>query len=358
MVIADLGSGGAQHVLTHFANHWAAQGRRVGVVTLAGPETDFFKLDGRVERFVTGGIANSATFAGGMVRNLSRIWRLRRVLKSYDADTVIGFIAPVNILVILATAGLGMRVVISERNDPSRQSFGRAWDFMRKWLYRKADVVTANSTGALDAMRAFVPDSKLTFLPNPLRLPPRGRHEPGTRLPIFLSVGRLSRQKAHDVSICAFAQVADALPDWRLVIIGEGGERASLEALVREHGLEGRVELPGIEADPFPRFTSASVFVFVSRHEGMPNALLEAMASGLPAIVSDANSTQLELVRDGEEGCVVAVEDGDALAAAMLRLARSADERLRMGALAVKSAMRFSPDKVESLWDSLIWDRD
>ncbi len=330
LVIADLDSGGAQKVACTLANAWAAQGRRVCVITLAGPQGDFFRLDAGVERRVVGTLGRSKGLVAGLLANLRRVRRLRRILRRLRPRVAVSFIAPTNVLLILAAAGLGLTVVVSERNDPARQSYGPAWDALRRLTYRFAQVVSANTQGALETLAAYVPRAKLALVPNPVPLAASDPADPAAAR-VVLSIGRLHRQKAHDVLLAAFARMADALPDWRLHIVGEGPLRADLEAQAARLRLGERVIWHGRAADPSPFYRAAGIFVMASRYEGLPNALLEAMSCGLPVVVSDASPGPLEWVEDGRSGLVVPAEDPDALAAALLRLGRDPGLRRRLG---------------------------
>lgn len=354
--IADLESGGAQQVLSQVANRWAADGRRIGVATFADPAGDFFKLDDRIERLVLGGIRRSDTPLQGLRNNIARVRSVRRAIKSFDPRIAIGFIAPMNILLVAASRGMSRRIVISERNDPARQSYGRQWDMLRRHLYPRADLVTANSRGALETLRAFVPDKKLALLPNPLRPFPESAAVKETgRRNVFLNVGRLHEQKGQDLLIRAFAAVADDLPDWQLVILGEGSARPALESLAKECGVADRVAMPGRVDNPFEHYRSAGVFVMSSRWEGAPNVLMEAMWCGLPSVVTDATPGPLELTEAGETGLVVPHDDIEALADAMAELARDPAKRARFGAAAHDRMQPFHLDAVITEWDRLIW---
>lgn len=355
IVIADMGSGGAQQVACQMANHWAGQGRRVGLLTFSARETDFFKTDARVERISIGGLADSATIREQVAGNLKRIVGIRRALRAFGADTAIGFIAPTNVLLVLASIGLRLRVVISERNDPARQSFGRIWDRLRKFTYRHADIVSANSRGAIAALRAYVPERKLVYLPNPLRREAGLSARAEEREPIILNVGRLHYQKGQDLLIRAFARIARDVPDWRLCIMGEGDERPQLEALIRELSIGDRVALPGRVDDPFPWYRRASIFAFPSRWEGTPNALIEAMSCGLPAVVSDAAPGVIEIVSDGREGRVVPADDEEALAAALKNVAQDEQTRRRLGAQAAGRVQKYAPESAMQVWDDVLW---
>jgi len=333
LVIADLSGGGAQRVMTQLANAWAERGHRLCVVTLSHPDSDFFRLDPRVSRRCIGGIGASSGAVAALWANLQRLRRLRAAIRASGAPCVVSFVGTMNILTVLATAGLGVRLVISERNDPARQSLGRGWDLLRRLLYPRADLVTANSKAALQSLAAFVPPRKLAFAPNPLAAPAADQPRP-PRQQVILNVGRLTAQKAQDVLLAAFAALPEGARDWRLVIVGTGEAGPALQRQAEALGIADRVRLAGQVADPLPHYHSASIFVLPSRFEGTPNALLEAMANGLPAIVSDASGGPLEYVEDGETGLVVPADDPSALTTAMARLIGDNDLRARLGAAA------------------------
>jgi len=356
IVIADLGSGGAQQVASRIANRWVSEGRRISVITLDGPEGDFFALDPAIERIVIGGIDISKYPLEAIRNNLKRIKALRLALQEFGGKVAIGFIAPMNIQLVLASRGLGYRTIISERNNPAKQSFGRLWDMLRQRLYPMADVVTANSHNALEVMKAYVPSDKLAFVPNPVRFELESLEPNKNRAPFFLNVGRLHPQKGQDLLIEAFHEVQKHLPEWQLKIAGEGQYRLELERLIDKLGLCDRVELCGVVADTLPYYQQAGVFVFPSRYEGFPNALMEAMATGAACIATNSTPGHLELIRDNENGVIVPGEDPHNLAEAMLSLAEHPHRRMELGVAAAQSVKRYALDNVIEEWNHLLSD--
>lgn len=352
LLISDLGSGGAQRVVCALAEHWAGTGRRVVVTTLSAAEKDFVRLPAGVDRYSIGLDTASRTVVSGLLNNMRRVWRLRRLLRKTRPAVAVGFVGPTAALLVAAAAGTGIRTVAAERNDPARQSFGTVWDRLRNWAYRRADYVTANSRGALESLKGLVPAGRLAFTPNPM---PQATEGPRADLvrPTLLAVGRLHRQKGIDVLLEAFARAG--LPEWRLVLVGEGGERESLARQAEALGIAGRVRFEGAVPDPAPWYRAADIFVLPSRHEGTPNSLLEAMAYGLPVVVSNASQGPLDLVADGVSGIVTPAEDVAALAAALLRLAGSQELRARLGDAARRTASeRQAHDDAFARWDAVI----
>lgn len=355
IVIESLGGGGAQHVATTLANAWVSAGMSITMITFQSSDTDKFELDSRVRRIVTGGIRPSSNIFVGLVSNISRLVSLRAALRKSGADLIISFVGSTNILTILAALGLGRRVVISERNDPARQSLGRIWNFLRRTVYRHADLIVANSHAAIETMAAYVPRNRMTWLPNPLRKAPIER-SPGNlpSAPFFLAVGRLTAQKAYDVLLAAFAAISVELPGWQLVILGDGPLRTELMAKARNLNIASLVQFDGYVDDPFPWYRGAKVFIQSALHEGMPNAVLEAMSEGLPVVVSDAQTGLREIVRDGVTGLVVPARNAVPLAQAMLALARDTDLRRRLGDQARAAVAPFHTDAALAAWQKAL----
>lgn len=147
---------------------------------------------------------------------------------------------------------------------------------------------------------------------------------PGPR--VIGATGRLAKQKGFDILIRAFGAVRDRFPDAYLVIAGEGHERKSLTELIGRLGLSDSVSLPGFVNDIDAFYRSLTIFALPSRFEGMPNALLEAMAAGVPVVASQVSGVA-ELLVDGETGRLVQAEDVEGLAATIVDLL--GDERQR-----------------------------
>lgn len=358
IVLDDLLGGGAARVATLLANAWAGKGFQVTLVTsddgtgcpiyALAPGVGHRPLDLRREpRHLLEAVWN----------NLSRVRRLRKAIRGLQPTAVISFLDRTNVLVLLATVGLGLPVVVSERSDPHGRSIGRAWELLRTATYPFAAAVVAQTRHALDYFSAGI-QARGRVIPNPVALPEEvpPRRDPWTRTPPFtvVSVGSLRPVKGHDLLIEAFAQVAGRHPDWNLRIHGEGPARGDLEQQVARLGLQGRVELPGATTAPFERLREADLFVLSSRTEGFPNALAEAMACGLPVISFDCRSGPSELIRTGENGILVPPGQVEELAAAMDRLMADRAERSRLAEGAPEVLSRFSLERILAQWEALV----
>lgn len=343
-VIGHLGYGGAQRVLSRMAHRLVAD-CDIAVVTFADVDEPF-ELPAAVSRLrLCGRSVRHGIPLAGTLNNILRLLRLRRALRTIHAHCALSFIGPTNVLLILASLGLPMRVVVSERNDPSSQSFGAIWDFLARSCYRWADLVTANSKVGLRALVKYVPKEKLAFLPNPV---PAGteNYRPS---PLILSVGRLAPQKRHDQVLRAFARISPNHAQWRLALVGDGPERKSLSELIAVLGIGDRVEMTGF-VDPAPYFERASIFLLLSLYEGTSNALLEAMATGMTPIVARGAGDAESIVKHGENGLVVSGSDPAETAEALSSLIDDPVTLERLGKAAKQSVEAGNKSRVNKEW--------
>ena len=168
--------------------------------------------------------------------------------------------------------------------------------------------------------------------------------------PVVVAAGRYAPEKGYDRLIEAFGQVASGHPRWVLKIFGHGSLRKALETQVAGLGLTGRVLLPGLADDIEQELRSASVFALSSIHEGLPMALAEAMACGVPAVAFDCAPGVREIVTDGVDGIVVPPRNVAALAEGLGRLMGDEGLRHRYGAAGRENVRKFAPDAVLRQW--------
>lgn len=360
LVVPSLSEGGAARVLTTLANAWAARGHEVTVITLAGAEQDAFALDDTVMRVGLEVMASASNPLIGALRNLRRSWALRSALRRIDPDVAVAFLHRTAVRTVIAAAGTGVPVVVSERADPRREPLALAWRALRRIAYRWAAAVVVQ-TGEVAAWAGrWLPADRVHVVPNPVETPAAapGRAElPTLSVPtahMVMGMGRLASQKGFDVLIEAFARAARERPDWGLLILGEGPERERLEALAGRLGVADRVRLPGHVASPWERLGSVDLFVLSSRYEGFPNVLLEAMARRIACVSFDCPTGPSEIVRHGEDGLLVPAGDVDALARAMKRLMGNPAARRALGRRARSVVDRFAVDRVLDRWEEVL----
>jgi glycosyltransferase involved in cell wall biosynthesis len=221
-------------------------------------------------------------------------------------------------------------------------AYHRLFSPLLRLVWRQAGAVAANSRGLRSLAQPFDRRVPIQIIPNGVDTgifaPPPREWDP----PRLLFVGRVVYQKGLDLLIHALGALR-RLP-WELTIVGDGPQRGMLEKLAENLEIGGRVRFPGWlrGAELVAEYHRANLFTYVSRHEGMPNALLEAMASGLPAIASDIAGNE-ELVLPGETGLLVASESQPELEHALADLLPAAARRARMGEAARQRVMQDYP---------------
>lgn len=359
--IHSLHGGGAERVAADLSAYWAQAGAQIMLVTQAEALHDAYTLHPSVQREVLHTAAQ-----GGGVRgiwaNVRRVIALRRVIKRFRPDVVLGMMTTSSVLAVMAATGLPCRVIATEHTHPPSQHLSGMWLRLRRFAYPKAARVVALTRGTANWLNQHVPGSSLAVIPNPVHWPlPRALPElsppplQGRRR--ALAVGRLHRDKGFDLLIQAFARLAQSHKDWELVILGEGEERGALEALVQQEGLQERVSLPGRAGNIGDWYGSADLYVLSSRFEGLSNTLLESMASGLASVCFDCDTGPREIVTDGVNGRLVR-PNGDVGAMAQALSAVMADEALRlaMAQQAIAIRERFSAQRVLELWQALFDD--
>ena len=254
-----------------------------------------------------------------------------------------------------ALRGSGMALVSTCHTWYDNDVAVRVYGALDRWVLRRFSRVVAVSAEVEERLRrSGISAQRVRRIRNGIDLQPfagvagsRGT-EPAVAGRTAGLVGRLAPEKGVDVFLEAAAIVSRALPEVRFVVAGDGPERSRLEAQRRDLGLVDRLQLPGHADSMVAVYAAMDLLVSASRQEGLPIALLEGMASGLP-VVGTAVGDVSALVAAGETGLLVAADDASALAEAMLRVLRDDGLRTAMGRNARALVARdFSVDRMTS----------
>ena len=248
-------------------------------------------------------------------------------------------------------------ITLSEQTTPSIGfKFDKRKQLIEYWiktLYPKSNAIVAVSQGVAEDLiyNYGVPEEKVSVIFNPVvtkelfDMALEDISHPWfeqNRLPVILAVGRLAKAKDYPTLFRAFSLVRQVRPA-KLLILGEGEERANLERLAIDLGIQNDVSMPGFVDNPFAFMSKASVFVLSSAWEGLPTVLVEALACGCPVVATDCRSGPREILDNGRYGRLVPVGDYEALAKAILETLDNpdfpADRQTR-----IQRAMEFSVD--------------
>ena len=197
-------------------------------------------------------------------------------------------------------------------------------------VWRNASALVANSNGLRNLANSFDPRFEIPTIPNGVDLVTYKITDRDWSTPRLLSVGRIVHQKGLDLAMRALGSLKEL--EWEWYIAGDGPQREALQLLAEELGIAERVKFLGWQSGEqlLMCYQQANLFLFPSRHEGMPNAMLEAMATGLPVIASCIAGNE-ELVIDAQTGCLVSPEDTDSLRDALKTLLIDPARRQEMG---------------------------
>lgn len=352
-VISSLECGGAERVVATLANAFTAT-HAVTVLTFDdGTERPFFDLDRRIVHQPLALACVSRNVGQRVTNNIRRVRVLRRALRTLSPDVVIAFGEQTNVLTIVASRGLGIPVVVSERVDPRQYTPGGAWRLLRGLVYPRSSAVVVQT----ERTRAFLSErfrAKFVVIPNPIAACPIAPLEDSPEDHTVVGMGRLEPQKGFDLLIQAFAKLVCLASDWRLIIIGAGTQKGALLRLAEDLHVHGKVTFVGTLPNPRVLLQRASIFVLPSRFEGFPNALAEAMACGKAVVAADCPTGPRELTRDGRAGVLVPVDDVGALADALAGLASDPELRQRLGSAARTAVEAYRPEIVVQQWEQLL----
>ncbi len=353
---SSLGAGGAERVASTLCNEWVTQGHEVTLIaTFSGGGVAFYPVSALVN------VIFLADLVPKRRKSLSSYWQrlfvLRKIILSNSADVVVSFLPNVNIAAIFATAFTKVPLVISERRDPISQPTSRSWEFACAMLYRFSDAVVVQTESVLRSIGGLYPSLKrVACVPNPLpqKIEQFLRIDKAKSRCVLLSLGRLATEKQIEHSVKAFGALANSHEGWDLHIYGDGPAHAGLASLIGELDLQGRVFLMGKTTEPWDVMAKADAFVMTSRHEGFPNALLEAMGIGLPCVVYDCPSGPHEITRGGLDALLVPLNDQAALTQALQRVMDDAALRKDLGGRARASVLaRYELKVVLRQWDAV-----
>ena len=350
-VIPDLSSGGAERVISILSDSFVKRELDVDVLLLQEHRVCYTVSD-KVNIVYLG--ENLLTCSQKKACQIMRGY-FKKQKEQYGKVIAVPFLDVSLKRVLVATFGLKIPIIASERNDPYQKGRGLVNRIKANLPYCLASHCVFQTPGAREYYGKVV-QKKGSVIMNPLMMPGYVSWK-GQKSKRMVSVGRLEPQKNQMLLINAFAQIHKIYPEYTLDIYGEGSLRKSLQQRIDELGLRDTVFLRGYSADIYAILEESLLFVLSSDYEGLSNALIEAMAVGMPVISTDHPCGGAKvLIQNNENGILVPVNDESAIVLAMKQVIEDADLALALGERARLVRELLSIDRVTTEWKT-VFDR-
>jgi GalNAc-alpha-(1->4)-GalNAc-alpha-(1->3)-diNAcBac-PP-undecaprenol alpha-1,4-N-acetyl-D-galactosaminyltransferase len=342
-VIGAFSFGGAERVMTNIVNYLSDN----NVVTFIGMReyrSPAYPINDKVK--IINGLSST--------NKIDNVLELRKIIKEERPDVVLSFMTQINIATIISSLGLGIPVVVSERADPSKTP-AKVRRLLRKITYPFASGIVFQTE---DAKAYFSKNirKKSVIIYNPIYVSDENReYKCVKRKNEIVGIGRLDQQKNFELLIRAFKLIKDKIPGFVVKIYGEGPKREELEKLILDEGLVDRVILCGQSKTLHNDIRDASLYVLSSDFEGMPNALMESLALGIPCIATDCPvGGPRILVQNGINGLLVSVGDCVKLSAAMEQVLTDIDLAHKLSINGRNSIQKFDPKVILKQWEDYL----
>ena len=348
--------GGAERVIANLCNEALSEKYRVSIITCMNKPVGY-KLRQEIEHICIEETSD-IHYKNLGERFLKRRKLLKKVLEECKPDVLLCFLPEPNFLALSLKKYFDFPMIISVRNDPVREYKNPVYQLIMRMLYPKADGYVFQTKQAME----YFSFSKHIMEKGCVISNPLGREfvgfskvEEEKRKKVIVNVGKFSGQKNQILLINAFAKIAEKFPEYELHIYGEGDKRKELEDLVNELNLSAKVKLPGNVSGLKDKIKDAALFVLSSDYEGMPNALMEAMAMGIPCISTDCPcGGPAFLIQNRENGILVPIGDVDQLAEAIGYLLKDRVFADKLGRNGMEISKILHPDVVHGIWERYI----
>lgn len=345
-IVNNLSGGGAERVISIISNYLIKQDYQVTILMLRSDKC-VYALDPSIKLIKRENVKDNDA--------LNQIKFIRNWYKKEPDAVFVSFLRKQNLYSLMASIGLNVKFMFSERANPDVKFEPLNKDYIELSLLKKFSVLSSckkivfQTQGAANCY-PVKSQKKSEIIPNPLNEISLPVYK-GERKKTICAVGRLTGQKNYRLLIDAFAQFSKPHPDYKLEIYGDGGLRKTMENYIDKLGLTDKIELCGFCKDVHQRIADAGMYVMSSDFEGLSNAMLEAMALGLPVISTDhPPGGARAYIKSYENGILTPVGDVDAMAKAMCYMAENPQKAKEMGLKASSVRQELSMDSICKKW--------
>jgi len=344
-VTISMCGGGTERVISVLANEAANRGQKVTIMMIGDDRVEY-KLDDRIEV-----ICVSKATGGKLVGRIKRILAMRKIFISSKAN-IISMGSSASIFTLIAALGLKNKVVVSERNDPNRlnhKPISKKMKIIREFLYGTATKVVLQTEDSKACFGNKVV-ARSTVIMNPLPDEVYSRCVDGQREKSVISSGRLTVYKGYDMLISAFAEFHQIHSDYCLKIFGKGELQEELQKQIDDLNISDCAKLCGFSNDMYGELNKGGIYVSSSVSEGVSNALMEALALGIPVIATDCPVGGSRMcIEDANNGILISVGDKKALVESMCTLADNKEYAAKLSNAAIANSEKWT---VEQIWDN------
>lgn len=353
-VIHSLNAGGAERVLTELANELVTK-QEVVIITLIKC-VPFYSVNPKIKiAHCSNGEVYSKNGVQAILNNLKYVRKIYSIIKDEKINLIIGFTTSANVMSVLASKTAKIKCIISERNNPILAPPNKFWTVLRNFTYRYANYLVVQTENNKSFYSQILPKDKIIIIANPIG----SIFETERKLPRFdkikksiISVGRLNSNKSQDLLIKAFANIPN--DEYNLKILGDGPKKDNYIELTKDLSIENKVEFLGNINDISKYYNNATIFVFTSKSEGFPNALMEAMYFGLPCISTNCPNGPSDLIQDGINGFLIEVDNRHQLEEKLTHLMNHENIRQELSRNAILSTKKFEMKFIVKAWEKYI----
>lgn len=346
-VCQSLGNGGAERVVSVLTDELSEADYRVFILTMT-KEKQVYNINENVEI-----VAPHKNYNAGILGKLQRVKIIRDEIIKHKIDVVVAFSHYNAMFSVIASYGLPVRIIGSERNDPAQLKNRKILNSTRNILYKKLDCLVCQT----DEAKAYFPNKiqeKTTIILNPISAsiidPYCGEKEKK-----IVTFCRLEPQKNLRMLIDAFAMLYEEYPDYELNIYGEGSERENLLNYIVSKGLVNVISIKPFCKDVHQKVMKATIFALPSNYEGLSNSMIEAMALGIPTVVTDCPCGGARMViENNKNGIMVAVDDPKAMYEAFKKIIVSPKFAKELSNNGVKIRDKLNCKKIAKQWKKAI----
>lgn len=343
------GFGGAERMLIMLANAMAERGEDVYLASLASDARKYRISQSVAYRF----IPDCGTTT--LIRLKNRYLKLKSYIDEMNPDLIINFWLQPAYFCVFMGKDIAQKTIYAERGDPLDSEYDGILGIIRRFCFKRLHGFVFQSKKAQNCFDYEV-IRRSCVIYNPVFID-EGidcvLHMGDKRI---VNVGRLHEQKNQALLIDAFAMLSDEARYYSLDIYGDGPLKTQLQDKIDALGLSNKVFLRGTYSDIHRHIANARMFVLSSNYEGMPNALLEAMAMGLPCISTDYTPGGVEeIISNGLNGFITPRGDAAALASAMRMLLKDEALSERIGKCAREIRTKFTPQNIYDKWEEFFY---